>query len=90
MTTMHDSINGAKADVEAQINELRAQLNTLMRDRVRPAFEHAAGAAESAIHDVGDIGRDQAAVLSRKVRAQPITSVLIAAGVGYLLSRLLR
>ena len=70
-------------DVLEQIGQLRAQVETLLRERVAPFVEEAAAQAE-------EIAGQQTEALAGHIRAQPIVSVLIAAGVGYLLGRLSR
>ena len=74
----------------AQIARLREQVEALMKDRVTPAVADAAGRAESAMYAAADTVRDQAEVVSGKVREQPLLAVLIAAGVGYVLGRATR
>jgi ElaB/YqjD/DUF883 family membrane-anchored ribosome-binding protein len=73
-----------------QIARLRAQVETLMRDRVTPVLADAAGRAESAMHAASDKVRGQAETVSGKVREQPLTAVLIAAAVGFVLGRVTR
>ena len=67
-------------DATAQIARLREQVETLMKDRVTPAVADAAGRAESAVYSAADVVRDQAEMVSGKVREQPLLAVLIAAG----------
>ena len=61
-----------------------------MKDRVTPAVADAAGRAESADTRAAGTVREQAEVVSGKVREQPLLAVLIAAGVGYMLGRATR
>ena len=73
-------------DVKEQIARLRAQIDTLMKDRVEPALSHAAeraGHAMDAVHGQADNVSDQ-------VRAQPLLALLVAAAVGFVLGRSLR
>jgi len=77
-------------DTHAQIARLRAQVETLMKDRVTPALADAAGRAEQAVYGAAGTVRDQAEVISGKVREQPLLAVLIAAGIGYALGRITR
>jgi hypothetical protein len=77
-------------DAHAQIARLRAQVETLMKDRVTPALADAAGRAEQAVYGAAGTVRDQAEVISGKVRDQPLLAVLIAAGIGYALGRITR
>jgi hypothetical protein len=56
-------------DTHAQIARLRAQVESLMKDRVTPALADAAGRAESAVYSAADVVREQAdAVSGRAMR----------------------
>jgi ElaB/YqjD/DUF883 family membrane-anchored ribosome-binding protein len=77
-------------DTHAQIARLREQVEALMRDRVTPALADAAGRAESAVYGAADTVRDQAEMVSGKVREQPLTAILIAAAIGYIFGRVTR
>jgi ElaB/YqjD/DUF883 family membrane-anchored ribosome-binding protein len=77
-------------DTTAQIARLRAQVESLMKERVTPMVADVAGRAEHAIHDATEAVRGQAAAMSSRVREQPLTALLIAAGVGFLLGRAMR
>ena len=85
-----DHIDNKVEDATAQIARLRAQVETLMKDRITPAVSDAAGRIESTMHDAADTVRGQAAALSSQVREQPLIAVLVAAGVGYVLGRIMR
>jgi ElaB/YqjD/DUF883 family membrane-anchored ribosome-binding protein len=77
-------------DAHVQIARLREQVETLMKDRVTPAVADAAGRAESAVYGAAGAVRDQAEMVSGKVREQPLLAVLLAAGIGYVLGRATR
>lgn len=77
-------------DTQSQITRLREQVETLMRDRITPAMADAAGRAESAVYGAADTMREQAEMVSGKVREQPLLAILIAAGIGYVLGRATR
>ena len=64
------------ADPLDQIRRLRDEVEKLARERVPPAVAQAAEA--------------QAEAVAAHVRAHPIRSVLIAAGIGLLIGRLMR
>lgn len=70
-------------DALEQIRQLREQVETLMRERVTPFVTETAEQAEK-------LAGKQTEALAGHIREQPIMSVLIAAGVGYLLGRLSR
>jgi ElaB/YqjD/DUF883 family membrane-anchored ribosome-binding protein len=77
-------------DTNAQIAHLRDQVEALMRDRVTPAVTDMAGRAETVMNSAAGMVRDQAQSITGQVREQPLISVLVAAGVGYLLGRVMR
>jgi ElaB/YqjD/DUF883 family membrane-anchored ribosome-binding protein len=79
--------NGTAEDAMDQVARLREQVETLMREKVAPAIEGAAEKMEEAAHDAADILRVRADALAGAVREQPLTAILIAAAVGYLLGR---
>ena len=85
-----DDINDAAQDTQAQIKQLRDQVQSLMSERVTPALSNAAGQAQQYVQQARDMATDQADQLSEKVRESPLVAVLIASGVGYLLGRIAR
>lgn len=86
---MNDRV-GKHEDPTEQIAHLRAQVEALMKDRVTPAVTDMAGRAENVLNNAATMVRDRAQSLSGQVRDQPLISVLVAAGVGYLLGRIVR
>ncbi len=90
MATFSETASNKVEDTTAQIARLRAQVEALMKDRVTPAVADAAGRAEAAVYGAADTMREQAEAVSGKVREQPLLAILIAAGVGYALGRVLR
>lgn len=74
-------------DTTAQIAHLRDQVESLMKDRVTPAVTDMAGRAETMLNSAAGMVRDQTQTLTGHVRDQPLISVLLAAGIGYLLGR---
>ena len=70
-------------DANAQIAKLRAQLDDLMSERVAPAVSDAMDRAQHA-------AQHQVDAVSDRVRSQPLTAVLIAAGIGFLLGKVWR
>jgi ElaB/YqjD/DUF883 family membrane-anchored ribosome-binding protein len=79
----------AMGDTQRQINQLRSQVETLMRERVTPALADAANRAEVAVRRSQTAIRGQSEALSGQVRERPAVAVLVAAGIGYLLGRFL-
>ena len=72
-------------DTQRQINQLRGQVETLMRERLTPAVTEVAGRADAAVSAV----REQSEAVSGQVRERPLLAILVAAGIGYLLGRFL-
>jgi ElaB/YqjD/DUF883 family membrane-anchored ribosome-binding protein len=85
-----ETFNDMAQDAKEQITQLRAQVQTLMSERVTPALANAAGSAEEYARQAKDIASDQTEMLSEQVRESPIVAILIAAGAGYLLGRIAR
>ncbi len=77
-------------DTAAQISRLRERVEMLMSERVTPALAHAGEQAEAALHQARDAVRGGADSVSGRVRAQPLAALLVAAGVGFVLGRILR
>jgi ElaB/YqjD/DUF883 family membrane-anchored ribosome-binding protein len=86
MTTSNQVSN----DAREQIARLREQVDALMRDRVAPAVSDIAGRAQHYMDDASDAARGQSEALSARVREAPLVSLLAAAGIGYLVGRILR
>ena len=89
--------DGLSADARDQISRLRDQVDALMRDRVNPALSEASdraqsyyGQAQQAYGQASDVARDQADALGERVKEQPLIAILVAAGVGYLVGRIVR
>jgi ElaB/YqjD/DUF883 family membrane-anchored ribosome-binding protein len=74
-------------DTQQQINQLRTQVETLMREHVTPALAEAAGRAETAMRRSQSAIREQSEAVSGHLRKRPLVAVLIAAGIGYLIGR---
>jgi ElaB/YqjD/DUF883 family membrane-anchored ribosome-binding protein len=76
-------------DAMTELARLRAQVESLMRDKVATVVD-GAERIEAAARDAADLMHDRAEDLSRTVRERPLTAVLVAVGVGYLIGRLAR
>lgn len=79
------SIPGAE-DATEQIAKLRAQVETLMRERVSPTLNQVRGQAETAYGVV----RDQADMIGGRVKDRPLIAILTAVAIGYVVGRILR
>ncbi len=66
-------------DLWDQLESLRAQIEQLTEERIRPAVTDAANQV-----------KQQTDALAAQVREQPIAAVAIAAGIGFLLGRAMR
>jgi len=85
----------AEADSKAraigdELAELRDQVQKLMKERVTPGVSRLAGHAEDYAKQAADEVRQRADQFSGTVRDQPITAVLVAAALGYLVGRVTR
>ena len=85
-----EKVHAATENADEQIARLREQVEILMKDRVTPMVANAAGRAESAVHSMAGAVRERADAVSGQVREQPILAILIAAGVGLIIGRLMR
>jgi ElaB/YqjD/DUF883 family membrane-anchored ribosome-binding protein len=88
--SISDTTSSAIGSAEDQIARLRSQVEALMKDRVTPMVTNAAGRAEAALHSATDSVRHQADAVSGKVREQPLIALVVAAGVGFLIGRIIR
>jgi ElaB/YqjD/DUF883 family membrane-anchored ribosome-binding protein len=77
-------------DAQAQIERLRDQVEAMMKDRVTPAVADFAGRAESAYGTARGTVKEQADMVSGRVRQQPLVAILIAAAVGWVVGRAMR
>lgn len=85
-----DTTSNTIGNAEEQIARLRRQVEALMNDRVTPMVSNAAGRAEAALHTATDSVRGQADALSGQVKKQPLAAIAVAAGVGFLIGRIIR
>ena len=90
MASSSDLDDTTVRDAHEQIRQLRDQVEQLMRERVTPIISDAAGRAQDMARQAQDAVSDQAEAVSTRVREMPLTSVAIAAAVGYLIGRVTR
>ncbi|HET6305762.1 MAG TPA: hypothetical protein VFG12_01170 [Rhodopila sp.] len=88
--TFANEAQGKFEDAQAQIVRLREQVEALMKDRVTPAVAGFADRAESAVHSASGMVRDQANVVSGRVKEQPLVAILVAVAVGWVIGRAMR
>jgi ElaB/YqjD/DUF883 family membrane-anchored ribosome-binding protein len=81
---------GKTEDVMTQIGRLRDQVETLIRDRVGPAFNDATSKAGAAVQGANEAVRFGADEFARAVRAEPLVAVAVAAAIGFVLGRISR
>jgi ElaB/YqjD/DUF883 family membrane-anchored ribosome-binding protein len=68
------------SDTQQQIEQLRTQVEQLMRDRVTPVVSNVTGRAE-------DAARRAQANVSDQVRERPLVAMAVAIAIGFLLGR---
>jgi ElaB/YqjD/DUF883 family membrane-anchored ribosome-binding protein len=68
---------------QEQIARLQVQVDALMRDRVTPIVADAASRVQGAV----DAVHGQAENVSSRVEQRPLSALLVAAGVGFILGR---
>jgi ElaB/YqjD/DUF883 family membrane-anchored ribosome-binding protein len=85
-----DTMSDRAHDAKEQIAKLREQVEMLMRDRVTPVLAGAAGRAETTARAAAGYAHDGAEAVSDRVKDAPLIAVLVAAGVGFLLGRIIR
>lgn len=89
MVSANDT-HGKLDDAQTQIARLREQVEALMKDRVTPAVADFADRAQSAVHSASGAMRDQAEVVSDRVKERPLIAIMIAAVVGWAIGRVMR
>lgn len=69
-------------DAELQIADLRSQLAVLSAPRIAPAVSKLTGQAKAASKDAAASTQQQLLLLSARIRARPLSSVMVAAAAG--------
>jgi ElaB/YqjD/DUF883 family membrane-anchored ribosome-binding protein len=82
------SVKDKADDTREQLAQLRAQVESLMSERVTPALADAADRAQTTYRAASDSLHDNAERLSTQVRDRPLIAILVAAAAGYLVGKL--
>jgi ElaB/YqjD/DUF883 family membrane-anchored ribosome-binding protein len=61
-----------------------------MRERVTPMLSDDASRAQEAARQAQDLAQDQVEAISGRVREAPLTSILVAAAIGFIIGRIAR
>jgi ElaB/YqjD/DUF883 family membrane-anchored ribosome-binding protein len=85
-----DMLREEVAQLRIQLQQLVAQVEELMLDRVAPAAADIADRAEDAVLQVRDFTRAKFEAVSDDVRERPLAALLVAAAVGYFVARITR
>jgi ElaB/YqjD/DUF883 family membrane-anchored ribosome-binding protein len=78
------------AAAQAQVAQLREQVESLTQDRVTPAVADFAGGARSTATSATRAVRDQVQVASGWVQDQWLIAIMVAAAVGWVIGRVIR
>jgi uncharacterized protein YoxC len=81
---------GKIEDVQAQIAQLRKQVEALTQDQITPAVTDFASRAGNAVTSATGAVRNQTQVVSGQVKEWPLAAILGAAAVGWLIARIIR
>ena len=90
MTSVQNIADSVANDAKAELAQLRAQVESLMKERVNPMLSGIANQAEAAAHQASAEMRHQAARVSDAVQEKPIAALAIAAAAGFVLAQLMR
>ncbi len=77
-------------DSKEQLLALRAQIESLLNDRVTPAIADAAEKAGNAVYTARDVTSSTADNVSTRVRGRPLIAIAISGAIGYLVGRIAR
>lgn len=80
------TLGGAK-NADAQIAELRSQVEALMKERVTPVVSDVAAKAGVAAQQAKDFAKAQVDTVATTISERPLTALAVALGVGYFLGR---
>jgi hypothetical protein len=75
---------------KARIARLRREVASLATDPVTPAVANAAASANRTLGDASALLQDRTRLVSGQLAQRPITAVLVALALGWLVSRVVR
>ena len=78
------------SDTQAQIRELRAQLDSLIANRIDPALHAAVDQAGTAAENASRLIESDLTIVTDAIRKRPLTAIAIAVAAGFLFARLTR
>ena len=78
------------SDAQAQIRELRAQLDSLIAGKIDPALHAAVDQAGAAAENASRLIETDLAIVTDAIRSRPLTAVAVAVAAGFLFARLTR
>lgn len=76
--------------LQGDLRSLRSSVVSELRNSASQASDGLSGAARSAMSSVTSAGERGYGVAAKQIEANPVTSVLIAAGIGILIGSMLR
>jgi hypothetical protein len=83
--------NAGKAETpKARIARLREEVASLAADPMAPAVANATAAVNRTFGDMSALVQDRTRLVSSQLGQRPIAAVLVALGVGWLVSRVVR
>lgn len=88
--SLSSNTNRRLEDTQAQIDRLRQEVESMMKDRITPAVSNIADQAQERVSQAGRVVRDQSQYVSGRVKDQPLIAIGIAAVVGWVIGRLMR
>lgn len=88
--SVKDNVEKARQNTQEQIDGLRAQVEQLLKNVVTPNLLKAADKTDEAVANARKFKDYKVEDVSKRVRSQPIASVLISAAVGFIAGRFSR
>ncbi len=90
MTSVQNIADTVAKDAKEELAQLRAQVDSLMKERVNPMLSGIAHQAGAAANQAGAEMRHQATRVSDAVHEKPIAALAIAAAAGFVLAQMMR